>query len=606
LSVYFFSVAFFWSLLTMTGLRMWRKVEAKGELSHSRNKHTAVVVGSRMLMFGGYSLQQRQFYNDIVSFDFETKEWQELLVSGQAPSKRRAHSCTVMAGGMLVIFGGYNGDYCLNDVHTFDSETHQWSKRECTGEIPAHRGGHTAVAWHGTKMVVHGGWDVGNVYFDCTYVLDTETWSWEKLQVTSAYKPVGRVGHASVLHDQRYLYTFGGYGTEGYWDDLNRLDLRSGQWEIVKVVGDCVPCQRTFSSMEIVGNRILLFGGSNHDVEMNDVMVFDTENHSWEFINCPGQVPEGRFAHVSCMYNHKLYLYGGIVRGSGELNGMYELTLERFTCDHSLVHLLQAWIVHSGMDHRLFADSLPSHLVAQLDAYQQEVTEMRELEAAALGPKAPADALLGWVVSREFVDQDAMEEDEDFSTDGFDDFECDSTSEAWDMAAVEDIVRQMLHTSLGPLPTDGTLAGTPDVCAPECASSSALATGPSSSSSSLSSSPAPKAQASYPSSLAMQCLKAINGFAPYDFLLGTDCTDPSDALAAGQWMDMDRVAALAAEDPWGRAAFATPCPVFPSLVSPLPSPSGRPLPEPAVVLDTLRLSDGPLDCPPESVSFSAP
>jgi len=68
----------------MTGLRMWRKVEAKvlfsirhphiqppqGELSHSRNKHTAVVVGSRMLMFGGYSLQQRQFYNDIVSFDF--------------------------------------------------------------------------------------------------------------------------------------------------------------------------------------------------------------------------------------------------------------------------------------------------------------------------------------------------------------------------------------------------------------------------------------------------------------------------------------------------------------------------------------------------------
>eukprot|EP00669_Euglena_mutabilis_P006288 TRINITY_DN1959_c0_g1_i1.p1 TRINITY_DN1959_c0_g1~~TRINITY_DN1959_c0_g1_i1.p1 ORF type:complete len:499 (+),score=86.06 TRINITY_DN1959_c0_g1_i1:132-1499(+) len=342
-----------------------------------------------MLMFGGYSLQQRQFYNDIVSFDFETKEWQELLVSGQAPSKRRAHSCTVMAGGMLVIFGGYNGDYCLNDVHTFDSETHQWSKRECTGEIPAHRGGHTAVAWHGTKMVVHGGWDVGNVYFDCTYVLDTETWSWEKLQVTSAYKPVGRVGHASVLHDQRYLYTFGGYGTEGYWDDLNRLDLRSGQWEIVKVVGDCVPCQRTFSSMEIVGNRILLFGGSNHDVEMNDVMVFDTENHSWEFINCPGQVPEGRFAHVSCMYNHKLYLYGGIVRGSGELNGMYELTLERFTCDHSLVHLLQAWIVHSGMDHRLFADSLPSPLVAQLDAYQQQVMEMRELEAAALGPKAP-------------------------------------------------------------------------------------------------------------------------------------------------------------------------------------------------------------------------
>ena len=44
----------------------------------------------------------------------------------------------------------------------------------------------------------------------------------------------------------------------------------------LQVMGEVKPCQRTFSTMEIMGNRILLFGGSNHDVEMNDVMVFNT------------------------------------------------------------------------------------------------------------------------------------------------------------------------------------------------------------------------------------------------------------------------------------------------------------------------------------------
>lgn len=70
----------------MAGIQCWRKIEGKacvfpefqgfciiylqGEPLNSRNKHTAVVVGNRMLMFGGYSLQQRQFYNDITAFNF--------------------------------------------------------------------------------------------------------------------------------------------------------------------------------------------------------------------------------------------------------------------------------------------------------------------------------------------------------------------------------------------------------------------------------------------------------------------------------------------------------------------------------------------------------
>jgi hypothetical protein len=63
-------------------------------------------------------------------------------------------------------------------------------------------------------------------------------WRWEKLEIKGTNKPVGRVGHTSVLHGQDSIYMFGGYGDDGYSDDLNRLDLKSGTWSVVEV---CLP-----------------------------------------------------------------------------------------------------------------------------------------------------------------------------------------------------------------------------------------------------------------------------------------------------------------------------------------------------------------------------
>ena len=153
---------------------------------------------------------------------------------------------------MLVVFGGYNGEQCLNDTFTLDLGTLEWRARPCAGQVPPCRGGHTAVLWQGDKMVVHGGWDVGSIYYNTTYVLymstgingDDGEWRWEELPTRAAapplpgIAPIGRVGHAAVLHGGRHMVVFGGYGVHGYYSDLAALDLESLCWSSIPVASE--------------------------------------------------------------------------------------------------------------------------------------------------------------------------------------------------------------------------------------------------------------------------------------------------------------------------------------------------------------------------------
>jgi hypothetical protein len=41
-------------------------------------------------------------------------------------------------------------------------------------------------------------------------------------------------------------------------------------------------------------------------VEMNDVYILDVPSRRWERVECVGQVPGERFAHVSVVYDYRV------------------------------------------------------------------------------------------------------------------------------------------------------------------------------------------------------------------------------------------------------------------------------------------------------------
>ena len=64
--------------------------------------------------------------NDLWSFDVDTHEWTHIEAGG-APAARSFHRAAA-AGSKLYIFGGCGADGRLADLHEFDTATDVWSE----------------------------------------------------------------------------------------------------------------------------------------------------------------------------------------------------------------------------------------------------------------------------------------------------------------------------------------------------------------------------------------------------------------------------------------------------------------------------------------------
>eukprot|EP01006_Ploeotia_vitrea_P031484 TRINITY_DN63818_c0_g2_i1.p1 TRINITY_DN63818_c0_g2~~TRINITY_DN63818_c0_g2_i1.p1 ORF type:complete len:866 (-),score=91.48 TRINITY_DN63818_c0_g2_i1:629-3166(-) len=378
-------------------IRLWRKVSPT-VAPEMRNKHAAVTYRNKLFLFGGYCQSTKTYMEDLWIFDFDTQEWELADTNNKLPA-RRAHSMTVF-GNQVVIFGGYNGVCCTNDLISLNLDTLRCTKHAVVGEI-APRGGHSAVVWKDRYLVIHGGWDINHTYHNSTHAFDLGPLLQHKgnyshldeppsvqvalLSPTGDYVPQGRVGHACVLTKDEKMLMFGGYGAERYWDDLNELDFKTGRWrQISSSSQSCWPQQRTFSTMcyNPDTNRVILIGGSDNYSEMNDVNVLQCDTLTWERIPCTGQLPSPRFAHTALFHGHKVYVFGGVTSegNQGEnYMGLYELTVEDFSRPTSLFHLVKTHIIATGMDTTKYTSFLPTNVLRQLATHKKLLEHQRTL-----------------------------------------------------------------------------------------------------------------------------------------------------------------------------------------------------------------------------------
>lgn len=217
-----------WNVISLqNNINTYNKIIQKPKISGTppapRYNHSAILAGSRIIVFGGKG-ENNVAFRDLHALDPVTMTWYQGPEGSGSPSARFGHSASLVNGSKMLIFGGWNGKLFYNDLYLLDLEVMAWSQPKCSGPAPSPRQGHTAIQV-GTNLIIQGGFmfdeekqmgagfrqgtQLRACYLNDLRILDTENFIWSRLRV-SGTPPLPRYGHTSNISGSD-IVVFGGW-----------------------------------------------------------------------------------------------------------------------------------------------------------------------------------------------------------------------------------------------------------------------------------------------------------------------------------------------------------------------------------------------------------
>ena len=307
-----------------------------------------------MLFFGGNNFDA---VNELFSFDVNRREWSRIKPEGAPPSKRYGHASVATNDGRMIVFGGYNGSF-LNDVHELTlggggDEPPRWRCVATSGTSPTPRDGHSAVlAPDGRTLLVYGGFD-GETQLGDLHALDIHTFAWAAIDcapaaaapdgaasdagasaadATAGGTPPPRYLHCAVACDDGML-VYGGYLAGGaFGDDLWRLTRRAtSEGGGAADEGGDASSTAEDSPQDVETEDILdesdeADGGGAFGAAADAASAAEVEpaRWSWTRVQTSGDAPGGLFGHAGAVdATGRLWLSGGF--GEGSFSGRLHL-----------------------------------------------------------------------------------------------------------------------------------------------------------------------------------------------------------------------------------------------------------------------------------------
>ncbi|XP_020285285.1 leucine-zipper-like transcriptional regulator 1 isoform X2 [Pseudomyrmex gracilis] len=252
--------------------KSWGRAFATGTPPAPRYHHSAVVDGSSMFVFGGYtgdihSNSNLSNKNDLFEYRFQTGQWIEWKYVGTCPVPRSAHGAAVY-DNKLWIFAGYDGNARLNDMWTISlvpGDSKEWEEVEQKGELPPTCCNFPVAVTRESMFVFSGqsGAKTTNDLFQ--FHFNERRWtrlSTEHILRYAPPPPARRYGHTMVSFE-RYLYVFGGAAESSLSNDLHYYDLDTQTWHgIVPSSDSQIPPCRLFHAATVIGDAMFMFGGT--------------------------------------------------------------------------------------------------------------------------------------------------------------------------------------------------------------------------------------------------------------------------------------------------------------------------------------------------------
>ncbi|KAG5987259.1 hypothetical protein E4U43_005166 [Claviceps pusilla] len=269
--------------------------------------------------------------------------WSKAFVSGSPHSNLRAHTTTLI-GSNVYIFGGCDAKTCFNTLYVLDADAFYWSAPLVVGEFPLPLRAMTCTAV-GRKLVVFGGGD-GPDYYNDVYVLDTMNFRWTKPRIVGDKVPSKRRAHTACLYKMG-IYVFGGGDGVRALNDIWRLDVSDStkmSWRLISAPvkassssdkKETCPKARGYHTANMVGSKLIIFGGSDGGECFDDVWIYDIDKHLWKAVNM--SVTYRRLSHTATIVGSYLFVLGGH-DGSDYCNDVLLLNLVTMTWDKRRVY----------------------------------------------------------------------------------------------------------------------------------------------------------------------------------------------------------------------------------------------------------------------------
>jgi N-acetylneuraminic acid mutarotase len=189
---------------------LWNEIRVPGTHPERRSYHTAVAWNGNIYVYGGQDLREGVFSGLwVLHIDYEDSRndyWEKLEGDANAPGELCRHSAVVY-GDSMWLFGGTDNSDESSTVYCFDFNSRSWTKYPPTAPgCPPAMDSHTAVL-HNDLMIVFGGFIDGsrtNQVF--VFNLTTKTWAQQPCEGTL---PPARSGHSATVYKDG-MYILGG------------------------------------------------------------------------------------------------------------------------------------------------------------------------------------------------------------------------------------------------------------------------------------------------------------------------------------------------------------------------------------------------------------
>lgn len=283
----------------------------------ARHDATAVWTGSKMIVWGGLSQPNSVSYNDGAMYDPATNTWTAMSSVG-APSARVYNTAT-WTGSKMIVFGGHRYSPTVanfNDGAIYDPATNTWTAISTSG-APSVRYAHSAV-WTGNKMIVFGGY--GATALNSGGIYDPSNNSWTAISITGA--PSARNAHSAIWTGSLML-VFGGYNNVpnlAVFNTGGAYNPATNTWTALPTTG--APSARYAHSAFWSGSKMIIHGGYNGSAVLNTGALFDPATGTWSSMSSTG-APSARAATAAVWTGDRMIVYGGSGPSGYFLDGAY-------------------------------------------------------------------------------------------------------------------------------------------------------------------------------------------------------------------------------------------------------------------------------------------